>query len=162
MCPDRFLDRFWKLTSVRAESSQSGTGMTQEHITTVLDTLDTWRGKLTWDLLLDKLKAVWGHRYSRFTLASYAEVANAFAHRKDALRGTLAVPRGTPTDERVRAAVERAERFKAKAERLEAENRLLLEKFVTWAHNAGRRGVTMDVLNTPLPKPDRDRSRDAM
>lgn len=133
--------------------------LTQEHIVTVLDTLDTWRGKLTWDLLLGKLEAVWGHRYSRFTLASYAEVANAFAHRKDALRGTLPVSRGTPTDERVRAAMEQAERFKAKAERLEAENKLLLEQFVTWAHNAEKKGVTMDMLNMPLPKPDRDRSK---
>ena len=133
--------------------------MTQEHIATTLDTLDTWRGKLTWDLLLGELEKVWGTRYSRFTLASYAEIANAFAIRKDALRGTLPKSRGTPTDERIRAALEQAQRFKAKAERLEAENNLLLERFVTWAHNAERKGVTMDVLNDPLPKPDRDRSK---
>ncbi|CAZ86842.1 conserved hypothetical protein [Thiomonas arsenitoxydans] len=133
--------------------------LTQEHIATALDTLDTWRGKLTWDLLLDSLEAAWGYRYSRFTLASYPEVANAFAHRKDALKGTLPVSRGTPTDERVRAAIEQAERFKAKAERLEAENSLLLEQFVTWALNAESKGVTMDMLNKPLPKPDRDRSK---
>lgn len=133
--------------------------LTQDHITTVLDTLDTWRGKLTWELLLDKLEGVWGYRYSRFTLASYAEVANAFVLRKDALRGTLPVSRGTPTDERVRAAIEQAERFKAKAARLEAENNLLLEQFVTWANNAEDKGVTMDMLNKPLPKPDRDRSK---
>lgn len=133
--------------------------LTQDHIATVLDTLDTWRGKLTWDLLLDKLEEVWGHRYSRFTLSSYAEVSNAFAHRKDALRGTLPTSRGTPSDPRIRAAMEQAARFKAKAERLEAENNLFLERFVTWAHNAERRGVSMDTLNTPLPKPDRDRSK---
>lgn len=133
--------------------------LTQEHIATTLDTLDTWRGKLTWDLLLDKLEEVWGYRYSRFTLAGYAEVANAFMHRKDALRGTLPVSRGTPRDERVRAAVEQADRFKAKAERLEAENNLLLEQFVTWAHNAEKKGITMDMLNAPLAKPDRDRSK---
>lgn len=133
--------------------------LTQEHIATTLDTLDTWRGKLTWDLLLDKLEEIWGYRYSRFTLASYAEVANAFLHRKDALRGTLPVSRGTPKDERVRAAIEQADRFKGKAARLEAENELLLEQFVTWAHNAEKKGVTMDMLNAPLPKPDRDRSK---
>lgn len=133
--------------------------LTQEHIATTLDTLDTWRGKLTWDLLLDKLEEVWGYRYSRFTLSGYAEVANAFMHRKDALRGTLPVARGTPKDERVRAAIEQADRFKAKVARLEAENNLLLEQFVTWAHNAEKKGVTMDMLNKPLAKPDRDRSK---
>ena len=55
--------------------------------------------------------------------------------------------------------MEQTERFKAKAERLEAENNLLLERFVTWAHNAERKGVTMDMLNIPLVKPDRDRSK---
>jgi hypothetical protein len=133
--------------------------LTKEHIATTLDKLDTWRGKLTWDLLLDELEKEWGQRYSRFTLAGYAEIANAFAMRKDALRGTLPKPRGTPSDERLRAALEQAQRFKAKAERLEAENNLLLERFVTWAHNAERKGVTMDILNDPLPKPDRDRSK---
>lgn len=133
--------------------------LTQDQIATALDELDTWRGKLTWELLLDKLEVAWGHRYSRFTLSSYTEVSNAFAHRKDALRGALPVSRGTPTDERLRAAMEQAERFKAKAQRLEAENNRLLEQFVTWAHNAERKGVTMDTLNKPLPKPDRDRSK---
>lgn len=133
--------------------------LTQEHISTTLDTLDTWRGKLTWDLLLDELEKVWGTRYSRFTLSGYAEIANAFVIRKDALRGTLPKPRGVPSDERLRAVMEQAHRLKAKAERLEAENNLLVEQFVTWAHNAERKGVTMDMLNEPLPKPDRDRSK---
>lgn len=135
--------------------------LTPDKIEAALDTLDTWRGKLTWDLLLDKLEELWGYRYSRFTLSSYAKVADAFTLRKKLLSGTLPSTRGTPTDERVRAAVEQANRFKAKAERLEAENALLLEQFVTWACNAERKGITMDILNAPLNKPDRDRSKGA-
>jgi hypothetical protein len=34
-----------------------------------------------------------------------------------------------------------------------------LEQFVTWAINAERKGVTLDMLNAPLPKPERDRSK---
>lgn len=135
--------------------------LTPEQIEATLDTLDTWRGKLTWELLLDKLEELWGFRYSRFTLGSYPKVADAFSLRKKSLSGTLPKSQGTPTDERVRAAAEQANRFKAKAERLEAENALLLEQFVTWAHNAERKGVTMDMLNAPLAKPDRDRSKRA-
>lgn len=133
--------------------------LTSEQIEEALETLDAWRGKLTWDLLLAKLEELWGHRYSRFTLNSYPKVADAFSIRKKSLSGTLPSSRGTPTDERVRAAIAQANRFKAKAERLEAENALLLEQFVTWAHNAERKGVTMDILNAPLAKPDRDRSK---
>ncbi|WP_454741267.1 hypothetical protein [Cupriavidus necator] len=133
--------------------------LTAERIALVLDTLDGWAGKLTWDLLLDAVKESTGSRYSRFTFAEYPEIANAFSLKKDALRGTLPRTRGEPRDERLRAALEQAERYKAKAKRLEAENQLLTEQFVTWALNAERKGVTMDMLNAPLPKPKRDRSK---
>jgi hypothetical protein len=133
--------------------------LTSERIAVVLETLDAWKGKLTWDLLLDAVQSSTGIRYSRFTFAEYPEIANAFSFRKDSLRGTLPRQRGEPRDERVRVAVEQADRYKAKAERLEKENVLLLEQFVTWATNAERKGVTMDMLNAPLPKPPRDRSK---
>jgi hypothetical protein len=135
--------------------------LTAERITTIVETLDEWKGKLTWELLLDAVEASTGYRYSRFTFAEYPEIANAFSLRKDALRGTLPRERGQPRDERVRAALAQADRYKAKAERLEAENQLLTEQFVTWAINAERKGVTMDILNAPLPKPERDRSKGA-
>jgi len=133
--------------------------LTDERIAAVLETLDAWKGKLTWDLLLNAVQASTGFRYSRFTFAEYPEIANAFSLKKDVLRGSLPRQRGEPRDERVRAAIAQAERYKAKANRLEAENQLLIEQFVTWAVNAERKGVTLDMLNTPLPKPPRDRSK---
>lgn len=133
--------------------------LTDERIAVVLETLDAWKGKLTWELLLDAVQASTGYRYSRFTFAEYPEIANAFSLRKDALRGALPRERSEPRDERGRAALAQAERYKAKADRLEAENQLLSEQFVTWAINAERKGVTLDMLNAPLPKPHRDRSK---
>lgn len=135
--------------------------LTDERIAVVIDTLDSWKGKLTWDLLIDAVEAATGHRYSRFTFADYPQIANAFSLKKDSLRGTLPRARGEPRDERVRAAMAQADRYKSKVERLEAENQLLLEQFVTWATNAERKGVTMDMLNAPLPKPERDRTKGA-
>lgn len=133
--------------------------LTEERIAIVLETLDTWKGKLTWESLLDAVETSIGCRYSRFTFAEYPEIANAFALKKEFLRGTLPRPRGEPNDERVRAALAQADRYKAKAERLEAENQLLSEQFVMWALNAERKGVTMDMLNAPLPKPGRDQTK---
>jgi hypothetical protein len=133
--------------------------LTDERIVIVLDTLDMWKGKLTWELLLDAVESSTGHRYSRFTFAEYPVIANAFSFKKDSLRGTLPRERGAPRDERVRAAIAQTERYKAKAVRLEAENQLLTEQFVTWATNAERKGVTIDMLSTPLPKPERDRTK---
>jgi hypothetical protein len=134
--------------------------LTNERIAVILETLDAWKGKLTWELLLDAVQVSTGFRYSRFTLAEYPEIANAFSFRKEALRGALPQQRGEPRDERVRAALAQAERYKAKADRLEAENQLLIEQFVTWAINAERKGVTMMMLNAPLPLPPRDRTKE--
>nr|WKF58231.1 hypothetical protein HUO10_002729 [Paraburkholderia busanensis] len=133
--------------------------LTAERIKLVLDTLDRWKGKLTWDLLIDAIRKDTGYTYSRFTFAEYTEIANAFSLKKDALRGTWKGERGQPRDERVRAALEQVERYKAKVERLEMQNQLLLEQFVTWAHNAELKGVTVMMLNAPLPKPQRDRTK---
>lgn len=134
--------------------------LTEERLNVVIDKLDGWTGKLTWDLLLNAVAEATGDLYSRFTFAEYPQIADAFALKKDALRGTWKGEPGQPKDARVRAAIEQADRYRFKVERLERENQLLLEQFVTWAVNAERKGVTMDMLNAPLAKPDRDRSKE--
>jgi hypothetical protein len=133
--------------------------LTTERIQMVIDTLDNWEGKLTWDLLIAAVAKTTCITYSRFTFAEYPQVANAFSMKKEALRGKWAEKPTVPRDARVKAALEQAGRFKSKARRLEKENQLLLEQFVTWAFNAERKGVTVAMLNAPLPKPHRARSK---
>jgi hypothetical protein len=133
--------------------------LTPERITCVLEILDGWKSKLSWDLLIDAVEKETGNRYSRFTFAGYPQIAEAFLLRKHTLRDSIHPGRSTPRDERVRAALDQADRAKASAARLEAENNQLLEQFVVWAINAERNGVTMDMLNRPLPKPGRDQSK---
>lgn len=133
--------------------------LTPEFIQLVVETLDAWNGKLTWPLLLAAVEDATGIAYSRFTFAEYPDVANAFVLKKEALRGSRKGEAASPRDERVRAALDRVERLQAKVDRLSQENMLLKEQFVTWAHNAERKGVTMSMLNAPLPKPQRDRSK---
>lgn len=133
--------------------------LTDEILNSVIELIDNWKGKLTWDLLLDALEKTSGLRYSRFTFAEYPQIANAFALKKDVLRGTWKAEPSQPRDERLKAALEQVERYKSKNQRLEKENQLLLEQFVTWAHNAERKGVSLMTLNKPLPKPPRDRSK---
>lgn len=135
--------------------------LTEERIQVVLDTLDGWTGKLTWDLLIAAVEKAIGIKYSRFTFAEYPTIANAFGLKRTAVRAAEKGKPATPRDERVRAALEQAQRYRDKADRLEKENQLLLEQFVTWATNAERKGVTVAMLNAPLPKPPRDRSKGA-
>jgi hypothetical protein len=133
--------------------------LNEERIEAILAILDAWQGKLTWDLLIDAVAKATGQRYSRFTLAEYPGIANAFAERKRVVREKAGSRPLSARDERVQDALERARVQKAKADRLQAENQRLLEQFVVWATNAERHGVTMAKLNAPLPKPPRDRSK---
>jgi hypothetical protein len=133
--------------------------LTDETIELVLDRLDSWSEKLTWEALISKIKSETGHEYSRFTFADYPQVVDAFSLKKKALSGKLARPPLTPRDSQVQAALAQVERFRAKAERLAHVNALLNEQFVTWAQNANRFGITKDQLNAPLSLPPREQSK---
>ncbi len=128
-------------------------------MSSILDSIDGWKGKLTWDLLIAAVEKTTGIEYSRFTLSAYPEIANAFRLRKETLRGTWTGEQSVPRDEKVRAALEQVERLQRSVQRLRSENMLLKEQFVTWALNAERKGVTMLMLSAPLPKPSRDQSK---
>ena len=131
---------------------------TSERKDIVLGIIDAWHGRLTWSALIDEVEKATGIVYSRFTLAAHPQVAVAFQSRKDKL-GQAPRRKSMPRDEKVRAAMEQMDRYKQKADRLEAENQRLLEQFVTWAVNAERHGVSMDKLNAALIKPSRDESK---
>jgi hypothetical protein len=133
--------------------------LTEESILSVLEIIDSWKNRLTWDLLIDAVAKQLGHKYSRFTFAEHERIARAFSIRKDALKGKSKEGPSQPRDERVKAALEQVDRYRAKVVRLEAENQLLLEQFVTWATNAERFGVTIAKLNAPTPKPSRDQTK---
>lgn len=133
--------------------------LTEETIGLVVDLLDGWTGKLTWDALIARVAQETGHEYSRFTFADYPRIADAFTLRKRALSGQIVPGRGAPKDAQVAAALAQVERFRAKAERLERENAVLLEQFITWATNAEQHNVTIDKLNAPVPTPNREQSK---
>lgn len=133
--------------------------LTDDRIARIVDSLDGWNGKLTWELLIAAVHAEMGITYSRFTLSEHARIAHAFALRKTALRGVASAGPRKSKDEAVLAALDRVEKYKAKVERLESENQLLLEQFLTWTVNAERGGVSIDMLNRPLAKPARERTK---
>ncbi len=138
---------------------QRAADLNEERIEVILTTLDGWQGKLTWDLLIEAVAAKTGQHYSRFTLSDYPDIANAFSIRKRAVRDKAGSKPLSSRDERVQAALDTARVAKEENKRLKQEKELLLERFVVWASNAERHGVTMSMLNAPLPKPPRDRSK---
>jgi len=120
----------------------------------VLHILDGWKGKLTWDALIEAIKASISAEYTRQALAGHKRIAEAFVLRKSGLAkegGRL--PSG---DARINGYLETIARLKAENKRLAAEVNNYREMFIRWTQNAQNKNLTAAFLNKPLLEPKRD------
>ncbi|OYY94430.1 MAG: hypothetical protein B7Y41_06235 [Hydrogenophilales bacterium 28-61-23] len=127
-------------------------------IEAIIGILDGWAEALTWERLIEAIEGRLYARYTRQALFKHERVRAAFVLRKEALSqmGTKRARQGPPE---LVAAVERIARLEAQVQRLDAENKQLLEQFVRWAYNAFTRGLDQDFLNRPLPQVNRGQTR---
>lgn len=133
--------------------------VTDADIDQVVGILDGWGGKLTWDLLVDKVEERLHVRYTRQGLDKHERVKVAFSVRKKALaRARDRAERPPSESPELDAAEQSIVRLKGENDRLKAENQRLLEQFARWAYNAHTRGLAEGFLNQPLPPVDRDRT----
>jgi hypothetical protein len=127
-------------------------------VAAIVEVLDGWNGRLTWETLIEAVESREGLRYTRQALHRHERIRLAFTGRKKALLGWAAQPRGTASPE-LQVALDRVARLEAENQRLVAENNALLEQFARWAYNAHTRNLTNEFLNNPLPAVDRERSK---
>tara|TARA_E500000318_G_scaffold95970_1_gene96018 strand:+ start:308 stop:712 length:405 start_codon:yes stop_codon:yes gene_type:complete len=130
--------------------------LTDRKIAAIVETIDGWQGKLTWDQLTDFLEPRFG-RYTRQALHSHVRIKLAFDQRKRALREQQVAHIDDKPIE-LQKALQKIARLEAKACRLEYENSLLLEQFVRWSYNATAYGVSITKLDMPLPNIDREKT----
>lgn len=120
----------------------------------IVEILDGWAEKLTWELLIDAIELRMHNRYTRQTLHKHERIKNAFELRKAALAdgdGEIRIVRSPE----LQKALERIARLETENKRLESENQLLLEQFARWAYNAHTRGLDSNFLNKSLPPVNR-------
>lgn len=127
---------------------------------TVIGILDGWGGKLSWDLLTEAVFAQLGHRYTRQALDANELISNAYKTHRVRLRGKTPEEPSQEMSPEVRMLHESNERLEAENARLLAENLAYLETFTNWAYNAANRGLTEAYLNTPLPKIDKEQTKE--
>lgn len=116
----------------------------------IVEILDGWSEKLTWDLLIDAINFRTHNEYTRQTLHKHERIRNAFDLRKIALADGDTTVRSVRSPE-LQKALERIARLEVETKRMESENTQLLEQFVRWAYNAHTRGLDSNFLNRPLP-----------
>lgn len=131
--------------------------LTDQDIENIVEILDYWspQEKLTWDRLCEAIEQQLELIPSptRQTLQKYVRIKNAFdlgkkspAARRNASKNRDKFP---PS---LKIAQDRINKLEAKVNRLEKENSMLLEQFVTWQYNGYKYGVSIEKLNEPLPK----------
>lgn len=128
--------------------------LSDRDINQIVEILDGWRGKLTWNLFCEACKTVVGREPSRQTLFRQPRIKKAFEGAKK----RIALPQDTPLPCSLRAAGERIARLENENKRLVSENNLLLQQFVVWQYNAFTRGISERDLNRPLPEIDRGKT----
>lgn len=126
--------------------------LSDRDIQRIVELLDGWRGKLTWEALSAACKPIIGTAPARQTLYRCARVADSYQLARARLKEKPKPAKALPT---VQVALDRIARLTAENERLQMENSRLLEQFVVWQYNAYVRGMTSAQLNAPLPSVDR-------
>ena len=133
--------------------------LSSDDIDQIVNVLTGWRGKLTWDRLVDKIAAVLGRTYTRQALNAHDQIKRAFdlakRRARDGKRIDPAPPHGSPE---LVTALDRVEILRAEVALLKQERDGFLETFATWLYNARNRGLSERDLNQPLPAVERHRS----
>jgi hypothetical protein len=128
--------------------------LTDSDVRRAVQILDGWTGKLTWDRFAGELAHVLGHRYTKPGLRKHARILNAWnmtkARLEQSTKQSGARSNGTAEIAHARA---RIQKLKAEVERLEQENRDLLERFQRWSYNAASRGMTEQQLDQAIIVP---------
>lgn len=124
----------------------------------IVEILDGWSEKLTWDLLIDVINFRTHNKYTRQTLHKHERIRNAFDLRKTGLAdGDGRTP--IVKSPELHKALERIARLEVENTRVESENEQLLEQFARWAYNAHTRGLDAIFLNRSLPPVNRGQDR---
>lgn len=127
----------------------------------IVQVLDGWSGKLTWDLLISAVAGRSGCKYTRQALHRHERISQAFQLRKQTLARSKPQERSPESLSAADVSVlmDRCARLGAENIRLKAENERLLLQFAVWLYNAHTRGLDEDFLNRPLPNIDREVTR---
>jgi type I restriction-modification system DNA methylase subunit len=119
----------------------------------IVQILDGWSGKLTWNKLIDEIALHLRNKYTRQTLAKHTRIKSAYELIKENKFDTETKKIYTPIE--INVLIQELEKVKAENKRLKKEKQDLLAQYARWAYNSYAKGVTKEDLDKPLPIIDR-------
>lgn len=130
--------------------------LTNEEVELIIGLLTSWRGKLSWELLLKRVETLLRRPFTRQGLDKQAAIRTAFQQAKARTRTAKQSPSEALPE--IALLQQTIESLRAEIAVLKAERNRYAEKFATWLYNARSRGLSEVDLNRPLPIVDRDKS----
>lgn len=135
--------------------------LTSNEIEQIVELLTSWRGTLSWELLLKRVEAILRRPFTRQGLAKQENILTAYQQAKNRIRlvqPTCSKPKNSEPLPEIELMQNTINSLRAKIAVMEAERGRYDEKFATWLYNARSRGISEFDLNRHLPEVDRDRS----
>jgi hypothetical protein len=129
--------------------------VTLDHI---LNILDGWNEKLTWEDLIKKIHLKLNINYTRQALSQHTQIKHAFQLTKQRLNGK-ARKKTICVNDTQQVLIDRISKLEAENTRLRQENERLLEQFVIWSYNGYVKGLDINLLNNSLPKINRNQTK---
>jgi hypothetical protein len=126
--------------------------ITDQDIEKIVSLIDQWNDdvKFSWNNLCQLALKRHSISSARQTLEKYSRIKSAFNDKKENLRVNGKRKEKVPPS--LSIAAKRIANLEAENDRLKKEQERLLAQFVVWQYNAYTLGVTMDKLNSPIPK----------
>lgn len=123
--------------------------ITSESLPIVLSLIDTWKGKLTWDLLCDKVSLALGIKdgVQRQSLSSYKDIQVAYSQKKTELRKAKSSSETTDSDVNIEYMERKIAALTSELSRVKKINDAYKQRFVLWQYNAYKHGIRIESLD---------------
>lgn len=123
--------------------------ITSETLPIVLSLIDTWKGKLTWDLLCDKVSLALGIKdgVQRQSLSSYKDIQIAYSQKKTELRKAKSSSETTDSDVNIEYMERKIAALTSELSRVKKINDAYKQRFVLWQYNAYKHGIRIESLD---------------
>ena len=120
--------------------------ITEKNLPNILGLINTWEGKLTWDLLCKKVAIMIDVKggVQRQSLSSYKDIQDAYSRRKTFLKERFSQPE--PTEDRdvtLEYLIKKVALLENELARLNSLNDAYKQRFIVWQYNAYMHGVRM-------------------
>lgn len=136
--------------------------LTAVEIDRIVGILTSWEGKLSWELLLRRVRPILKRPFTRQGLDKHEPIRIAFKQAKERLRTSSKTAILDRVPPELALAQRRIDSLVAEVKVLKGERDRFLEKFATWLYNARSRGISEVDLNRSLPSVDRRGSDKSM